>query len=160
MQPIQTVYKGYRFRSRLEARWAVFLDGMGIKWEYEKEGYLLDDGTKYLPDFWLSECHSWLEVKPSEFTHEEVRKCTLLAKTHPVIMVSGSPEPKSYEQLINPDHFHLGSLPIFLFYHNDDHDAAIWENTGRVGEKSQHETLITACLKAKQARFEHGEKGF
>lgn len=38
LKPINTRYKGYLFRSRLEARWAVFLDSLGITWEYEKEG--------------------------------------------------------------------------------------------------------------------------
>ncbi len=51
MKPIETVYKGYRFRSRLEARWAIFFDALGIEWEYEPEGFELDDGTYYLPDF-------------------------------------------------------------------------------------------------------------
>ena len=37
LKPIPTVYKGYRFRSRLEARWAVFFDACGAKWEYEPE---------------------------------------------------------------------------------------------------------------------------
>lgn len=37
IKPIETVYKGYRFRSRLEARWAVFFDAQGIEWEYEPE---------------------------------------------------------------------------------------------------------------------------
>jgi hypothetical protein len=36
--PIETVYKKHRFRSRLEARWAVFLDCMEVRWEYEKTG--------------------------------------------------------------------------------------------------------------------------
>jgi len=39
IKAIETVYKGYRFRSRLEARWAVFFENVGIKWEYEKEGF-------------------------------------------------------------------------------------------------------------------------
>ena len=30
---IETKYKGFRFRSRLEARWAVFFDALGIEWE-------------------------------------------------------------------------------------------------------------------------------
>lgn len=34
---IETEYGGYKFRSRLEARWAVFFDMLGIKWEYEEE---------------------------------------------------------------------------------------------------------------------------
>ena len=52
-QPIRTEYKGYLFRSRLEARWAVFFDALGVKWEYEPEGYDLGDGLLYLPDFLL-----------------------------------------------------------------------------------------------------------
>ena len=39
IKAIETIYNGYRFRSRLEARWAVFFDEIGIKYEYEKEGY-------------------------------------------------------------------------------------------------------------------------
>ncbi len=38
MKAIETVYRGYRFRSRLEARWAVFFDEAGIDWRYEHEG--------------------------------------------------------------------------------------------------------------------------
>lgn len=53
IKPIETVYKGYRFRSRLEARWAVFFDALGIEWEYEPEGFVLPNGMKYLPDFRL-----------------------------------------------------------------------------------------------------------
>lgn len=53
IKAIQTEYKGYRFRSRLEARWAVFFDACGVKWEYEPEGYDLGDGLLYLPDFLL-----------------------------------------------------------------------------------------------------------
>ena len=43
MKAIQTEYKGYLFRSRLEARWAVFFDACGVRWEYEPEGYDLGD---------------------------------------------------------------------------------------------------------------------
>ena len=49
----ETKYKGYRFRSRLEAKWAVFFDACGVKWEYEPEGYDLGDELSYLPDFLL-----------------------------------------------------------------------------------------------------------
>lgn len=40
-QPIETFYKNYRFRSRQEARWAVFFDELNVKWEYEVEGFEL-----------------------------------------------------------------------------------------------------------------------
>lgn len=56
IKPIETLYKGYRFRSRLEARWAVFFDALGVKWEYEPEGFELPSGKRYLPDFKV-ECY-------------------------------------------------------------------------------------------------------
>lgn len=63
IKAIETQYKGYRFRSRLEARWAVFFDALGIEWEYEPEGYDLGEAGWYLPDFWLPGLKMWVEVK-------------------------------------------------------------------------------------------------
>lgn len=65
IKAIETVYNGYRFRSRLEARWAVFFDAMGIEYRYEPEGFDLD-GIWYLPDFWLPAFENglWIEIKP------------------------------------------------------------------------------------------------
>lgn len=67
MKAIETEYKGYKFRSRLEARWAVFFDIIGIRWEYEPEGIVLSDGTPYLPDFYLIDFHCYFEVKRKAF---------------------------------------------------------------------------------------------
>jgi hypothetical protein len=75
---IETKYNGYRFRSRLEARWAVFFDALGIRYEYEKEGYDLE-GTWYLPDFWFPEHDCFIEIKGQEPTDEEVEKARLLS---------------------------------------------------------------------------------
>jgi hypothetical protein len=49
--PIETLYRGHYFRSKAEARFAVFLDCLGIEWEYEPQGFDLGNGLKYLPDF-------------------------------------------------------------------------------------------------------------
>lgn len=76
--PIETRYRGYRFRSRLEARWAVFLDKMKEPWEYEKEGFRLANGYRYLPDFWLPRLHLWLETKGEPPTEQELTRCRLL----------------------------------------------------------------------------------
>lgn len=62
IQAIETRYAGCRFRSRLEARWAVFFDTLNIKWEYEPEGIRFDTHT-YLPDFWLPREKIYVEVK-------------------------------------------------------------------------------------------------
>ena len=67
MKAIETRYKGYRFRSRLEARWAVFFDALGLAWEYEPEGFDLGCGGRYLPDFRTTSPQGivhWYEVKP------------------------------------------------------------------------------------------------
>jgi hypothetical protein len=53
IKAVETEYNGYLFRSRLEARWAVFFDACGIDYEYEPEGYDLGNGLMYLPDFLL-----------------------------------------------------------------------------------------------------------
>lgn len=63
VRAIVTSYGGCRFRSRLEARWAVFFDALAVAWSYEPEGFELAGGRRYLPDFWLPELQLWLEVK-------------------------------------------------------------------------------------------------
>lgn len=62
---IETHYAGYRFRSRLEARWAVFFRHLDIDFQYEHQGYMVN-GQPYLPDFRLKACGTWVEVKGSE----------------------------------------------------------------------------------------------
>ncbi len=66
IKAIETIYNGYRFRSRLEARWAVFFDTLGIKYQYEPEGYDLGEHGYYLPDFYLPDAMGgcWCEIKP------------------------------------------------------------------------------------------------
>ena len=63
IKAIETEYNGYKFRSRLEARWAVFFDYLGISYEYEPEGFQMDDTTCYLPDFYIPEWDAYIEVK-------------------------------------------------------------------------------------------------
>ncbi|MGC0143164.1 hypothetical protein [Pseudactinotalea sp. Z1732] len=71
VKAIQTRYAGCHFRSRLEARWAVFFDHLGITWEYEPQGVIVTDRITgmsvnehpYLPDFWLPDLGLWAEVK-------------------------------------------------------------------------------------------------
>lgn len=84
-KPIETKYKGYRFRSRLEARWAVFFDHAKIKWEYEPEGFELDCGSRYLPDFFLPDVNSWVEIKGKKANDRELSVCQSFSKSlHPV----------------------------------------------------------------------------
>ena len=61
IKPIETLYRGRYFRSKAEARFAVFLDCLGIKWEYEPQGFDLGNGLKYLPDFKIYNVEIWDE---------------------------------------------------------------------------------------------------
>lgn len=79
---IETIYNGYRFRSRLEARWAVFFDAAGIRYEYEPEGFERDWGGevyRYLPDFYFPDWNVYGEVKPSlEKLREDEEKLAVM----------------------------------------------------------------------------------
>lgn len=98
IKAIETIYSGYRFRSRLEARWAVFFDALGVVYEYEKEGYDLGEAGWYLPDFWLPEFKLWVEIKPAAFignkTNEEHKKARALRNGlgYPVMLCYGLPK--------------------------------------------------------------------
>ena len=77
IKAIETQYKGYKFRSRLEAKWAVFFDEAKIKYEYEPEGYEDENGKRYLPDFYLPDFDVYVEVKrdTKEGRSEIIEKC-------------------------------------------------------------------------------------
>ncbi len=74
---IKTRVFGCRFRSRLEARWAVFLTELGLDWQYEKQGFELPAG-RYLPDFWVESWNSWVEIKPTTPSIAELLLCASL----------------------------------------------------------------------------------
>jgi hypothetical protein len=112
IKAIETKYKGYRFRSRLEARWAVFFDAMGFDWAYEPEGFVLSDCTHYLPDFKVITPQGeviWYEVKPnktsrdikfSRFYDDSVKELGDDDQpfNHRIILLSGDPMEFIYEK--------------------------------------------------------------
>lgn len=81
IKAIETRYKGYRFRSRLEARWAVFFDHLGLRWQFEPEGFDLSAHGLgyYLPDFFLPDLNYWIEVKPESFSSRDTAAYRKLA---------------------------------------------------------------------------------
>lgn len=113
MNAIETEYKGYLFRSRLEARWAVFFDALGIEWKYETEGFEIGD-HRYLPDFWLPGSEMWVEVKgdPEGLRKEHARMAAVLGPRSPLpgfadgktgLLVLGDvPEAVSGETILHP----------------------------------------------------------
>lgn len=82
VEAIETTYDGVVYRSRTEARWAVFFDCLGLEFDYEPKYYQLSSGKKYLPDFYIHDFNVHFEVKPSSenVVTEECVKARCLAK--------------------------------------------------------------------------------
>lgn len=95
IKAIETHYNGFKFRSRLEARWAVFFDAAGIRYEYEPEGFE-HNGVCYLPDFYLPDSKTYVEVKPDrENAIEELQKpfsLIIAGKIQRLIILPNIPE--------------------------------------------------------------------
>lgn len=145
LQPIQTHYAGHHFRSRLEARWAVFFNTAGITWDYEPEGYALPSG-RYLPDFWLPEQNTWLEVKGPWDPRGMMLSAELADATgHPCIWAEG-PIPKDANQ------------EIIEWIGRDPEGDLNWVQPWRtLTQIFAMPNLDDALHTARCARFEHGE---
>jgi hypothetical protein len=102
MSPIPTEWRGWRFRSRCEARWAVFFEHIGIDFVFEPEGFVLADGTCYLPDFWLPVVRLFCEVKPGFPTEGESVKAMLLSRDSGanVMFLEGPPDFREYNAVV------------------------------------------------------------
>lgn len=186
IQPIETYHAGYRFRSRTEARWAVFFDHLKIRWQYEAQGYELDNGDWYLPDFWLPEMGIHVEVKGA-ITPLDADKIVGISKDQP---------PGSYPTLVLSDIPRDGALgPHFIavgasftnnsieFWHVSllrstcgrvltapfgwprrvssnpySYDPIDWETANAGFVVDQYE-IKEAYSAARMARFEHSERG-
>ena len=181
MKAIQTYYKGYKFRSRTEARWAVFFDSLGVDWEYEPEGFVLSDGSRYLPDFKVTYfdrgCREhpmtyWFEVKGDlqSITDKELMKVFLFE--HELILLVGAPSEKGYVSNRQYNDDETRNLCFLNFkqrvFSSSKYDLVVfpWSCKKRpwvdfpdtattdpeLLELSEH------VAKARSARFEHGEK--
>jgi hypothetical protein len=131
IKAIETRYAGCRFRSRLEARWAVFFDTLGIKWEYERQGYEIFDRlgiceTKswwYLPDFWLPEHEVHAEVKGS-LTGAELRRLASAAAY--LSAPQGGCGEGSDLILLGPIPYELSVSPFRLHMHKGELQVSPW----------------------------------
>ena len=117
IKAIETYYKGYRFRSRLEARWAVFFDALNILYQYEYQGYNLGFAGCYLPDFWLPRHNMYVEIKgytPSSAELEKVQELCKVGEWITVIMV-GDPFDTIERHLFMREPWQYGiNTPVFL----------------------------------------------
>ena len=190
--PIETEYNGYRFRSRLEARWAVFFDAVSINYEYEPEGYNLPNGTRYLPDFYLPDFNIFVEVKASRdkddgkardfaiaasgFGEDAICGGILICYGQPYdndmrfVSASESDDDGGGEYDTDwgpPGKVHFGYFGTYdrqVCILIEDHKGRsfFWCNYVYTFDERQSNIFITdniykAEIKARQARFEHGE---
>lgn len=185
IKPIQTKYNGYKFRSRLEARWAVFFDNAGIEYQYEPEGFELVDGSFYLPDFYLPKIKGrsgpvYVEVKGVR-RFEDIQKISLFSNTtreygdyegKRTYVVNNMPKDWSEMSDIfcnNPIYYSFSFIDgdcygaYFYKYKNGDIGLCgpdnLREDDMWGGAFGGFEWFTPHLLKARQARFEHGERG-
>lgn len=167
LRPIETRYGGYRYRSRLEARWAVFFDALGIEYDYEPEGYDLGEHGYYLPDFWLPQVGMWAEVKAVAFGDAEKDRCRALAEASgcPCLMLDGLPAERNYWGYtgVAEDDDEYPALMDYVLFEGHRY----WLSEGRffacTGNSQWNVEELPdwggeeAVRAAREARFEHGE---
>lgn len=150
VRAIETRYAGCRFRSRLESRWAVFLDRLSIPWEYEPQGYVID-GVAYLPDFHLPTMGKYLEIKGGPINPVDADKVLRLAVAAKglatVSVLQGDIPRESFTRTV-------GGIKCFA----PDPDGASLVPALWVVSADRH-AVDAALSAARSARFEHGESG-
>jgi hypothetical protein len=143
---METIYKGHRFRSQLEARWAVFLDELGIKYEY-----IINEKA----DFWLPQVKMWAKVKSEDLSIDERLKTSELSRLsgHPVLLLVGAPEDKPYFA-IEPDEQVDGEYCLTMYHNYPLEEGRFYSNPG--GEEDSHfEDTAEAAKAARSARLDH-----
>ena len=91
IRAIPTKYGAITFRSRREADWARLFDTRGVRWAYEEEGVELH-GVRYLPDLYLPELETFVEVKGILDVSSAVKVCHLAVVVAPrLVVLAGSP---------------------------------------------------------------------
>jgi len=154
VKAITTVYAGHRFRSRLEARWAVILSALAIRWEYEPEGFETAAGW-YLPDFYLPDSGAWCEVKPGQMSHVDGQKCLAFAAARAVQFGDRF-------RLLGPipRRITLPALPVHsaVALSEPDTGRAVWRFVpGHWATGHTRTDIALAADRGRMARFEHGE---
>lgn len=163
IKAIQTRYKGYHFRSRLEARWAVFFDALGITWQYEPEGFELPDGTRYLPDFFLPgfDCAAglWAEVKPAGDSADKARQFAC-ASGQRIVLLAGDPSDAGFTVL---DQCPGGASEYLAAFRGKYLPGGTHANEYRLTASPEgtlrSDKVRQAVYAARSARFEHGQSG-
>ena len=173
LKAIETEYRGYRFRSRLEARWAVFFDEAGIEWVYEPQGFDVN-GRYYLPDFYLPQ-FGYFEVKGVKDYDPSLYAEFAVGLGTPIFVVcSEIPDPESESGYITSfglgeDEMAWGWDDMFLqcsgcgkiVIQNEVYSGIkgnCGDGKGNFCEGHRHLPLYKALKAARGARWEHGDR--
>ncbi len=157
VKALETHYNGYRFRSRLEARWAVFFDTVGIDYHYESEAFDLADGQQYLPDFFLKRGirflgeerprqDVWVDIEPaSELTDDERQKVVSFVRQtgKSILLIAGDPGNKAdvlYLQRLEDDT--LDAADVAFMELADGQAGLVAERERAKLERSEDQALI------------------
>lgn len=89
-------YRGVSLRSRLECRWIIWMDALGIAWEYEPRAVRVGGRPRWT-DLWLPREEVWLEIKPEGVPPDEHLALALAEETgSPLLWLAGRPWPGDY----------------------------------------------------------------
>ncbi len=80
IQAIPTAYKSIQYKSRLEARTAIFFNYLGLNFEYEPKFFEIEKDFWYVPDFYLRDLELWVEIKGPGLYEEAYLKAKGLCK--------------------------------------------------------------------------------
>lgn len=156
--PLPTEYLGIEYRSRLEARWAVFLTALGLRFHYEYNGYQLPSG-RYLPDFFVplmrrgiatfqeEEIGVFIEIKATDPpAGNSLTLCRELASAmqREVWLFAGPPDDEMFIHAFNPEHGR-GPLPTVI-------EHVLLPLQDRVFNRQRYEQAI---FRARRERFGH-----
>ena len=105
-----TEYKGTHFRSRLEVKWCKFFEHLGVTFEYEPELERTSIGG-YVPDFYFKSLKTWVEIKGTKPTNEELTKIKDVCKNTGKCGFIISGYPKIYPMGVEP---HLANANCYF----------------------------------------------
>lgn len=158
MEAKKTLYNNTLFRSKLEAKWAVFFDLSGIKYQYEPEAFLCEDKSQYTPDFFLPEAALrngydyndndkltkidpgvYLEIKPLSYNWDELYEKRIFSaiNPNPLILFVGDPID--------------GAINSFDSCENHNHQLSPWWDNCMT---------LMKCCKCHKVKFEFNEGNY
>jgi hypothetical protein len=116
---------------------------LGWHYQYEPEGFAFEQGS-FLPDFYLTECDAFVEVKGIMPSDHEISLCASLANERncTVFLAVGQPE---------------AEIAVYRFpLHGDSFISSLRTELRSLG--ASYDEIARAIFCARSGRFEFGEK--